>query len=143
MSDRVEMDKHQTKVNDLWFKAPDHDQEIGQRHDFHDFELVQNDYLRNLNMMDIMDKGTDPYKREDYRRIEEEQKIAQMGKLRRKVEFLERGMQRVRTRLQKLQQDPTLTPSMSTVGLRPKQFIDHHDCHVMEQGKGQDTHDND
>ena len=35
------------QVNDLWFKVPNHDWEIGQRHNFHDFDLVQNDYLRN------------------------------------------------------------------------------------------------
>ena len=32
---------------------------------------------------------------------------------------------------------------MSTVGLIPKQFVDQNDYHVMEQGKVQDTHDND
>ena len=41
-----------------------------------------------------------------------------MGKLK-KLEFLERGMQRVKTKLQKLQQNPTLTPSMSIVVIRP------------------------
>ena len=66
-----------------------------------------------------------------------------MGKLRREVEFLERKMQRVRTKLQKLQQDPTLRPSTSMVGLRPKQFVDQHDYQIMEQGKVQDTCDND
>ena len=29
------------------------------------------------------------------------------------MEFLERGMQRVRTKLKRLEQDPTLTPSTS------------------------------
>ena len=43
----------------------------------------------------------------------------------------------------KLQQDPTLTPPMSLAGLRQKQFLDHHDYHIMKQGKVQDTHDND
>ena len=55
-------------------------------------------------------------------------------------------MQRFRTKLKKeikLQQDPTLTPSKHAVGLRPKQFVDQHDYHVMEQGKVQITHDND
>ena len=44
-----------------------------------------------------------------------------MNKLRKEIEFLKRGMQRVRTKLKRLQHDPTLTPSTSTVGLRPKQ----------------------
>ena len=29
------------------------------------------------------------------------------------------------------------------LGLRPNQLVDQHDNHVMEQGKLQDTHDND
>ena len=52
-------------------------------------------------------------------------------------------MQKCRTKLIKLQQDPTLTPSMSTVGIRPKQFIGQHNYHEMEQGKVQVIHDND
>ena len=52
-------------------------------------------------------------------------------------------MQRVKTKLQKLQQDPTLTPSMSMAGIRPKQFVDQHDYHVMKQGTVQDTYDHD
>ena len=84
-----------------------------------------------------------PYKMQDYRHVQEEPKLDQMGKFRREVDFLERGMQRVRIKLQKLQQDPTQTPSMSMVGLKPKQIVDQYDCHVMEQGKVQDTHGND
>ena len=34
-------------------------------------------------------------------------------------------------------------PSRSTVGLRPKQFMDEHDYHEMEKGNIQDTHNND
>ena len=52
-------------------------------------------------------------------------------------------MPRVRTKLQKLLQDSTLTPSMSMIGLRLKQFLDQHDYQIMEQGKVHDTHDND
>ena len=43
----------------------------------------------------------------------------------------------------KLQQDPTLTPSTSAVGLRSRQFIEQDDYHKMEQGTVQFTHDND
>ena len=43
-----------------------------------------------------------------------------MDKIKTELEFLERGMQTVKTKLQKPQQDPTLTPSMSMVGLIPK-----------------------
>ena len=66
-----------------------------------------------------------------------------MSKLKTEVEFLEKGMQRARTKLKKIQQDTTLTPFMSTVVLRPKQFIDQHDYHTMEQGKAQVTFNND
>ena len=53
------------QINDLWFKAPDHDRIIGKRHDFHDIELVQEQDLRNLNMTGFIDEDSDPYKRED------------------------------------------------------------------------------
>ena len=65
-----------------------------------------------------------------------------MGKLKRELEFLERGMQRVKTKLQKLQ-DTTLKASPSTVGIRPKQFVDQHDYHVMKQSKVQGAYDHD
>ena len=76
---------------------------------------MQEEYLRNLDMIDPMDKGGDTYQMKDYRHMQEEPKFGKMRKLRRKVIFLERGMQRVRTKFKKLQQDPTLTPSMGTV----------------------------
>ena len=41
-----------------------------------------------------------------------------IGKLKRELEFLEINMQRVKTKLQKLQ-EPTLTASMSMIGIRP------------------------
>ena len=81
-----------------------------------------------------MDEDSDPYKGEDYRHIQEKPKIDKMGKLKRELEFLERKMQRVKTKLQKLQHDPTLTPSISVVGLRPKQFVDQHDYQYNETG---------
>ena len=71
-----------------------------------------------------MYKDTDPYKRENYRHTKEKPKIDEMCTLKRKLEFLEIRMQRVKTKLQKLQQDPTLTTSMSMMGLRPKQLVD-------------------
>ena len=47
------------------------------------------------------DKDSDPYKQEDFRHIQEKPKIDKMGKLRGELEFLERGMQKVKTKLQK------------------------------------------
>ena len=64
--------------------------------------------------------------------MQEEPNINKVSKLRTEVEFLEREMQRVWTKLKKIQQDPTLTTSMSTVGLRPKQFVYKHDYDEME-----------
>ena len=66
-----------------------------------------------------------------------------MSKLKRELEFLEMGMQRVKTKLQKLQKDSTLMPSMSMVGIRPKQFVDQNDYHVMKQSKVQGAYDHD
>ena len=46
-------------------------------------------------------------------------------------------------KLQKLQKGPTLTPSMSTIGIRPKQFVDQHGYCIMKQGKAKGTYDHD
>ena len=79
-----------------------------------------------------LDEGSDPYKRENYRHMQEKPKIDKMGKLKREIKFYKRGMQRVKTKLQKLQQDPTLAPSMGTVGLRPYKFVDQCDYYVKK-----------
>ena len=52
-----------------------------------------------------------------------------MQKLRREIEFLERDIQRVKTRCSKIQQDPLLTPTTSLTGIKPKQLIwsEYHD----------------
>ena len=63
---------------------------------------MQDKYLRNLDKEDSMDEGSDIYQLKDYRQIQEEPNIDKMSKLRRKVEFLERGMQRGRTKLKQL-----------------------------------------
>ena len=81
------------------------------------------------------DEDSDPYKWEDYGHKQEKPKVDKMGKLKRELEFLERGMQRVKTKLQKLLQDPMLTPSSSTVGLIPKQFVNQHYYDVVRQSK--------
>ena len=39
-----------------------------------------------------MDKDSDLYKREDYRHIQEKPEIDKISKLKKEVEFLERGM---------------------------------------------------
>ena len=81
-----------------------------------------------------MDEDSVPSKREDYRYMQEKPKTDKMGILR-ELEF--------RPKLQKLQHEPTVTPSMSIVWPKPRQFVDPHDYHIMKQGKVQDAHDND
>ena len=46
-----------------------------------------------------------------------------MQKLRREIEFLERGMNKVKTRLSKIQHDPLLTPMTFLKVIKPKQLI--------------------
>ena len=67
--------------------------------------------------------------------MHEKPKIDKAGKLQRELKFIERSIHRVNTQLQKLQQDPTLTPSTSTVGMWPKQLGNQHDYHTITQGK--------
>ena len=64
------------------------------------------------------DKDSYSHNQEDYRHIQEKTKMDKIGKLKRELEILEINMQRVKTKLQKLQ-DPTLTASMSMIGIRP------------------------
>ena len=33
-------------ASNLLFQVPEHDKEIGQGHDFHDFKVIQDEYLR-------------------------------------------------------------------------------------------------
>ena len=51
-----------------------------------------------------------------------------MQKLKREIEVLERGMQRVKMRLGKIQPDPLLTPATSLTGIKWKQLIGP-ECH--------------
>ena len=44
-------------------------------------------------MTGLMDKDSDPYKQENYKQIQEKPEIDKMVKLKRELEFLERGMQ--------------------------------------------------
>ena len=52
-------------------------------------------------------------------------------------------MQRVRTKLDRLQQEPTQTPSMFVIGIRPKQPIDQQDYHDKDQGRVKGTYEDD
>ena len=57
--------------------------------------------------------------------------------------FYKRNVQRVRTKLQKLQHDQTLTPTTNTADLWPKQLINQHDYYMMKHSWTQDTHEHD
>ena len=52
--------------------------------------------IKNFNMTYPRDEDSDPYKQVGYRSIQEIPKIDKMGKLKRELEFLERGLQRVK-----------------------------------------------
>ena len=71
---------------------PEHDKQIGQGHDFYDFELMQDEYLKILDKINTTEEGSDTYQRKDNRHIQEEPQFEKMSKLRKNVEFLERRM---------------------------------------------------
>ena len=52
-------------------------------------------------------------------------------------------MCRVKTKLQKLQHDLTLTPSLNTADLLSRQLINQHDYHVMTHRRTHNTHEHD
>ena len=60
-----------------------------------------------------------------------------------KRELLERGMQRVKIRLNRIQQDPLLTPTTSVTGFKPKQLIgpEYHDYHEYDHYRKQMIHE--
>ena len=115
----------------LCINIPGDDIEIGKRQTFNDYELIQEEYLRNFGMMDNVENphsseksiNQDVRQMKHYSQIQTETKTDKMSKLRREIEFLERGMQRLRTKLNRLQHDPKQTPSMSITGIRPKYLL--------------------
>ena len=126
------------KASDLWAKVPE-----CQRQDFNIYELIQDKYLRNSDTTNLMDENYDTCQIKDYGQMQEEIKTYKMSKLRKEIEFLETGMQRIRTKLRRVQQDPTLTHSTSIVGLRLKQLGDQHDYDEIGQGRHPVRYEND
>ena len=53
-------DQVQNMHDDLWIKIPDIDIEIGQRLGMNDYELIQEEYLRNFDMIDNIEKPQPP-----------------------------------------------------------------------------------
>ena len=62
-----------------------------------------------------------------YSQAQRDIKVNRMSSVKREMECLERGMQRIRMTLAKLQQDPTQTPVTSRIGSRPKKTISQQD----------------
>ena len=113
--------------SNLWTKTPFSDTETSQRQSFHEYELAQDEYLKHLGIKDNIEQTCtqDKLGNKDDRwmsQLYQETKTDKMQRLRREIEFLERGMQRVRARLDRIQQDLLLTPSTSMVGVRPKNW---------------------
>ena len=80
------------KASDLWAKDQEHDKEIGQRQDFNNCELKQDEYVRNVGITDLMDKNDNTCQIRDYRQMQKEIRTDKISKLRKEIEFLERGM---------------------------------------------------
>ena len=60
--------------DDLWFKITDNDIKIGQRQDLNYYELIQEEYLRNLEMTDNAEK---PYQQEKSKNNQNIQQMSQ------------------------------------------------------------------
>ena len=119
------------------------------RQNFNKYGVVQDEYLKNLGttnnieqtyMQDRLGNKDNGQMNQFYR----ETKTDKMQELRREIEFLERGMQSVRTRLNRIQQGLLLTSSTSMVGIRPKQLIEpeYHDYLENDQDREQTIHEN-
>ena len=112
-----------------------------QRQDFYDQEVVQCKHLDKLSMRHPPRWRS--YLQEQSRQRQEKLKLEKVGKLQRELRFLERNMQRLKSKLQTLQHDLTLTPSTDTADLWPRQLIIHHYYHVMTHSRTHDTHEHD
>ena len=134
--------------NDLWVKKPSIDTETSQRQNCNEYELAEDKYLKYLGttdnteqtyIQDSLGNKENGHMSHLYREIQKDK----MQNMRRKIEFLERCMQRGSIRLDRIQQDPLLTPSISMVGIRLKQLIEqeYHDYLENDQNREQTTHE--
>ena len=87
--------------NDLWVKVPSQDTELGQGQNLNEFELVQDEHLKTLET----NKKKEQTNRQDWLGNNDHSQLSQLYRdtktektrqLRREIEFLDRGMQRVR-----------------------------------------------
>ena len=114
----------------LWVNVWDIYIETGQRKDFNDYKLVQDEYLKSLTMNDnletlyLPDRSNIQNDRQTghYSQAQRDKKIVGMSRLKTEIRYLERGMQGIRMTLAKLQQDPTQTSLLSRVGSMPKDY---------------------
>ena len=89
--------------------------ETGQRQDFNDHDVVQDEYLKSLTVTDNLERTylQDMSNPQNDKQLGQHSKARsgitadRMSKLKRDLEYLERGMQVIRLTLAKLQQDPT------------------------------------
>ena len=98
--------------NDLWVKRLSPVTDIGQGQNFNKYE-----YLKNL--------GTN----ENIEQAYIQDRSGNNAKLRKEIEFSERGMQRVRMRFDRIPKDPLLTLTTSLASIKLKQLIglEYHD----------------
>ena len=105
--------------NDLWLKMPYPGTKIILRQNFNEYGLVQDEYLKVLAEIENIEQTS----RQDrlgnkgngqMSQLYRETKTDKMQKLRWEIEFPERGMQKVRMRLNRIQQAPLLTPRTSS-----------------------------
>ena len=87
--------------------------EISPGHKLIEHELVQDEYMRTLEQIFWLE-SLDKSRHENFQQIFRETKSDKMQKLRWEINFLERGMQRVKTRLSKIEQDPFLNTYSTT-----------------------------
>ena len=114
----------------LWINISDNYIETGQRQDFNDYELAQEEYLKSSTVTDKLERMYPPDRwniQNDrqtghYSQAQRDKKIDRMSDLKREMEYLVMGMQRIRMTLTKLQEDPTQIPVTSRVGSRPKNY---------------------
>ena len=115
--------------NNLWIKMPSPDTKLSQRENFNKYELVQDEYLKNSWVTENIKQnhGQDRLEKNDnwqFSQLYRETKKDKMKKSKKEIKFLERGMQRVTMRLNRMQQDLLLTPTASMTSIRPKHLTE-------------------
>ena len=102
--------------------------------------LTVTDNLEGTYLQDMLNPWNDRQLGQ-HSQVRSDKTVDRMSKLKREMDYLERGMQRVRMKLAKLQQDPTQTQVTSRIGIGLKKIIDQQDYHInAEQDRNQDIY---